>query len=82
MSDTRKSVPTVRTTDQPSTQENKSDSLDVLLSEFGQEAGKHVGNALAEEIHRNPEARRAAAMGAGIGVGIVAATAIVALLAE
>ena len=54
--------------------------MDVFLREFGQEAGKRIGNALAEESHRDPEVRRTAAT--GVGVGVVAAASLIGLLTE
>jgi hypothetical protein len=80
MNETTHTVPTVQSDNQPQTQTGEVDAIDVLLREFGQEAGKRVGNALAEEIHNDPEVRRAAATGAGVGLGVVVGLALLAQL--
>lgn len=56
--------------------------MDVLIQEFSREAGKRVGAALAEEIHNDPDVRRAAATGAGVGLGVVAGVGLLALLTQ
>jgi len=58
------------------------DPLDALVREFGKEAGTRIGNALAQEIHEDPEVRRAVATGAGVGVGIVAGLALLTLATQ
>ncbi|WP_167551936.1 hypothetical protein [Halorubrum tropicale] len=75
---TRK-VPTVQTNNEAQLQ---GDPLDTLIREFSQEAGKRVGAALADEIHNDPEARRAAATGAGVGLGVIAGLGLIALLTQ
>ncbi|WP_143420904.1 hypothetical protein [Halorubrum halodurans] len=72
-------VPTVQTNNEAQFQ---SDPLDTLAREFSQEAGKRVGAALADEIHNDPEARRAAATGAGVGLGVIAGLGLIALLTQ
>jgi hypothetical protein len=80
MNETTQTVPTVQSDNHPQTQTGEADALGVLLREFGQEAGKRVGNALAEEIHNDPDVRRAAATGAGVGLGVVVGLALLAQL--
>ena len=72
-------VPTVQTNNEAQFQ---GDPLDTLVREFSQEAGKRVGAALADEIHNDPEARRAAATGAGVGLGVIAGLGLIALLTQ
>ena len=72
-------VPTVQTNAEAQFQ---SYPLDTLAREFSQEAGKRVGAALADEIHNDPEARRAAATGAGVGLGVIAGLGLIALLTQ
>lgn len=80
MNETTHTVPTVQSDNHAQTQTGEADAIDVLLQEFGQEAGKRVGNAIAEEIHNDPQVRRAAATGAGVGLGIVAGLALLSRL--
>lgn len=75
-------VPTVQNENRIREYPEEADPLDVLIQEFGQEAGKRVGNALAEEIHSDPEARHAAATGAGIGIGVAVGLGLVALATQ
>lgn len=82
MSDTPQTVPTAQWSEQPRTQDGGGDAFEALIREFSQEAGKRVGTALAEEIHNDPEVRRAAATGAGVGLGIVAGLGILTLLTQ
>lgn len=56
--------------------DSEADPLEIVLEEFGKEAGVRVGDAIATEIHQDPKARQAAAAGVGIGVGIVLGTAL------
>jgi hypothetical protein len=63
-------------------QGSEADAVEVLLREFGQEAGRRIGNAVAEEIHTDPEVRRAAATGAGVGLGIVVGLGLLALATQ
>lgn len=63
-------VPAVQNENRIREHPKETDPLDVLIQEFGQEAGKRVGRALAEEIHNDPDARHAAATGAGLGIGV------------
>ncbi|QCS44637.1 hypothetical protein [Natrinema versiforme] len=71
MTDTNTTVPTVQAENRPQTNSETADPINLLIQEFGQEAGKQVGSALAEEIHKDPEVRRAAATGAGVGLGVI-----------
>jgi len=80
MSETPQPVPTVQSDNSPRTQGTESDAVELLLREFSQEAGKRVGTALAEEIHNDPEVRRAAATGAGVGLGVVVGLGLLSLL--
>lgn len=82
MTDTTQTVPTVQFDDKPRSQTDRGDAVDVFIREFSQEAGKRVGSALAEEIHNDPEVRRAAATGAGVGLGVVAGIGLLALLTK
>lgn len=82
MNDTTRTVPTVQEAEHLRTQDDGGDAVEALIREFSQEAGKRVGAALAEEIHNDPEVRRAAATGAGVGLGIVAGLAAVTLLTQ
>ena len=82
MTDTTQTVPTVQSNNQPLSQANDDDAIDAFMREFGQEAGKRIGTALAEGIRDDPEARRAAATGAGIGVGVVTGIAVLAFLTQ
>lgn len=71
------SVPTTAEFDQTAEQ-----PLDAFAREFGQSAGKRVGDAIAQEIHTNPDARRAAAYGTGVGVGVVVGLGLLALVMD
>jgi len=82
MTETTQTVPTVQSDDQAQSQLDGADAVDIFIQEFGQEAGKRVGGALAEEIHNDPEVRRAAATGAGVGLGVVAGLGLLALLSQ
>lgn len=82
MNDTTNTVPTVQTENRFEKSNESEDPIDVLIQEFSQEAGKRVGNALAEEIHEDPEVRRAAAMGAGVGLGIVVGLGLLAAVTQ
>ena len=82
MARTTQTVTTAQVDDQPRQQTGEPDAVDVFVREFGQEAGKHVGTALAEEIHNDPGVRRAAATGAGVGLGGVAGLVLLALLTQ
>lgn len=73
-------VSTATTANRTVTNDQRADPLNEFVRAFGDEAGKRVGAALAEELHQDPEARRAAAIGAGIGVGAVAGVALLAVL--
>jgi len=46
------------------------------MEAFAEGLAVELGEPLAEEIHRDPEARKAMAAGAGIGVGAVVAIAL------
>lgn len=82
MTDTTQTVPTAQFDNQVRSQGDAGDAVDVFIREFSQEAGKRVGTALAEEIHNDPEVRRAAATGAGVGLGVVAGIGLLALLTQ
>jgi hypothetical protein len=82
MTDTTQAVTTAQIKDQPQPQIDEHDAVDVLIQEFSREAGKRVGAALAEEIHNDPDVRRAAATGAGVGLGVVAGVGLLALLTQ
>lgn len=82
MSETTQTVPTVQSDDQAQSQPGGADAVDIFIREFSQEAGKRVGGALAEEIHNDPEVRRAAATGAGVGLGVVVGLGLIALLSQ
>ncbi|SEP29174.1 hypothetical protein SAMN05216388_10675 [Halorientalis persicus] len=82
MTDTTQTVTTAQFDDQARSQGDGADAVDALVREFSQEAGKRVGAALAEEIHNDPEARRAAATGAGVGLGVVVGIGLLALLTQ
>lgn len=75
-------VSTVQTKNQVRANQKSADPADILIREFGQEAGKRVGSALAEEIHKDPETRRAAATGAGVGLGIVVGLGLLAIATQ
>lgn len=64
-------VSTVPTKNEMQKNTQETDPLEALAQELGKEAGVRIGNALAQEIHEDPEVRRTAAAGAGIGVGVV-----------
>lgn len=82
MTDTTQTVPTAQFDNQIRSHGDGGDAVDVFIREFSQEAGKRVGTALAEEIHNDPEVRRAAATGAGVGLGVVAGIGLLSLLTQ
>lgn len=82
MTKNSQAVPTARSDYHPQVQKGEADAVDIFVHEFGHEAGKRVGSALAEEIHNDPAARRAAATGVGVGVGVVVGLGLLALLTQ
>lgn len=82
MTDNTQLVPTAQFDDQARSQSDEGDAVDIFIREFSQEAGKRIGTALAEEIHNDPEVRRAAATGAVIGLGVVVGIGILAHLTQ
>jgi len=72
-------VPTAQTGNQMQKSSQDSEPLEVLAQELGKEVGTRIGNALAQEIHEDPEIRRTAAAGAGIGIGVVVGLELLAL---
>lgn len=82
MMNTNTTAPTVQNKNRVQEYHEDADPLVVLIREFSQEAGKRVGNALAEEIHNDPEVRRAVATGAGVGIGVVVGLGLLALATQ
>lgn len=82
MSNQTKRVPTAQAETQIQDSFQESKPLEVLAQEFGKEAGARIGDALAEEIHKDPEVRRAAATGAGVGIGVVVGLALLSLATQ
>lgn len=82
MSNQTTRVPTAQTQNELRKNTQETDPLDSLAREFGKEAGARIGNALAQEIHEDPEVRRAVATGAGVGVGVVVGLALLTLATQ
>jgi len=75
-------VPAAQKENQIEKSSRETEPLEVFLQEFGKEAGAQIGDALAHEIHEDPEVRRIAAGGAGIGVGVVVGLGLLALATQ
>lgn len=75
-------APTVQSEAQVQKEQPTADPVEVLARELGQEAGVRIGNALAREIHEDPEVRRAVATGAGVGLGVVVGLGLLALATQ
>lgn len=59
-----------------------SSPVNAFAHELGKEAGARIGEAIAQEIHRDPEVRRIAATGAGVGVGLVVGVWLLSLASQ
>jgi tetrahydromethanopterin S-methyltransferase subunit G len=82
MRDSPQSIPAEQFDEHSPMRDDETDAVEILVREFGQEAGKRVGSTLAKEIRNDPEVRHAAATGAGIGLGIVVGFGLLAALSQ